>query len=446
MNTENLDFFILLVRVLVSFGVLAIAWYYYRRVHRRRVGGAWLLILLAVVSIPLAETTEIMAFGGYIPHTSANLFRLFTEIVLATGLLRLYIVDLAEVQSREDSLKERAQQAESLSSAALELAGSLQLDDVLRGLVQQVLDLTNADVVAVYYPGEEASHKPLVLVERRGEDSPQIDQHYPAKLIQQYAMTGQPEIIQDLAENSLANSLPGLKSAAIYPIQREHQVIALLFVGFRRKHRFDQNNQRLASAFAAHAALAMHNAELYERVEQLSVTDALTGLANRRRFDQELSDELRRARRYGKPLALILFDLDHFKVFNDRYGHPAGDLVLKTVAEILRQSSRETDLAVRSGGEEFALILPETDVSEAVRVAERVRRQLASTPVFWNGSKLTITVSAGVIGNVGQFLPNDPAMLFRLADQALYRAKEQGRDQVVVGQAHGKELTIGEQK
>lgn len=226
----------------------------------------------------------------------------------------------------------------------------------------------------------------------------------------------------------------GLKSAAIFPLLRERQVIGALFIAFRREHRFDQNDRRLLSTLAAHAALAMHNAELYEAVERLSVTDALTGLANRRRFDQELNDELRRARRYDKPLALILFDLDHFRTVNDRYGHPVGDRVLKTVAEILRQFSRDTDIAVRLGGDEFALILPETEEKEAVRVAQRVRRQVASTCITGDGWTLSATLSAGVTGSTGQALPPDPAMLFRLADQALYRAKEQGHHRAVLGQ------------
>jgi diguanylate cyclase (GGDEF)-like protein len=423
----------MLVRVAASLAAVVFALNYYRRVRRQRVGRAWRLILFAVVSIPLAEAADILAFGGNLPHTSANLFRLFTEITLAVGLLRLYVVELAEGRAREESLKERAQQAESLSSATLELAASLKLNEVLQGLLQQVLELTSADAAAVYYDADDAI-KPKVLAVRRGEDSPQVYQHYPAGLIRQIVMTGQPEIIQDLAKHPLGNSLPGLKSAAIYPMLREHKVKAALFAGFRRKHSLNQNDQHLLSVFAEHASLAMHNAELYETVERLSVTDALTGLANRRRSDQELKDELARARRYDKPLALILFDLDHFKTINDRYGHPAGDCVLTTLADILRRSSRQTDIAVRLGGEEFALILPETDAPGAVCVAERVRKQLAGTSIPWDGLTLSSTVSAGVIGSVGKLLPTDPATLLRLADEALYHAKEQGRNQVVTGQ------------
>ena len=142
----------------------------------------------------------------------------------------------------------------------------------------------------------------------------------------------------------------------------------------------------------------------------------------------------------------ILFDLDHLQAINDGYGHPAGDRVLVTGAETLRQSSRETDLAVRLGGDEFALLLPETDAVEAACVAERVRRPLESTPIFSDGARLTTTVSAGVKGSVGQFAPTDPATLLGLVDQMVYRAKEQGRDQVAVGQMNGEELRSGDQK
>jgi diguanylate cyclase (GGDEF)-like protein len=168
-------------------------------------------------------------------------------------------------------------------------------------------------------------------------------------------------------------------------------------------------------------------------VEELSLTDPLTGLANRRRFDQKLANELARARRYQRPLALIAIDLDHFKLVNDQHGHPAGDEVLRQVAAALRQASRETDLPARVGGEEFALILPETELSFACLAAERLRARIANESVRCNGAILALTISVGVAGADGRSLPADAAILYRQADEALYRAKESGRNRVMGG-------------
>jgi diguanylate cyclase (GGDEF)-like protein len=183
--------------------------------------------------------------------------------------------------------------------------------------------------------------------------------------------------------------------------------------------------------FAQHAALAIHNAQLHRQVDQLSVTDPLTGLSNRRRFDRELADELTRARRYAKPLALILCDLDLFKAVNDRFGHPAGDAALRAMGEVLRQTVRETDLPARVGGEEFAVLMPETGPDEALEVAERLRSGVENQAVEWEGQTFRLTISVGVAGSAGETLPDAPDELYRLADKATYRAKEAGRNRVV---------------
>jgi diguanylate cyclase (GGDEF)-like protein len=168
-------------------------------------------------------------------------------------------------------------------------------------------------------------------------------------------------------------------------------------------------------------------------VEELSLTDPLTGLANRRHFDQKLANELARARRYQRPLALIVIDLDHFKMVNDQHGHPAGDEVLRQVAAALRRASRETDLPARFGGEEFALILPETELSFALLAGERLRMRIANESVRCSGAILAVTISAGVAGADGTSLPADAATLYHQADAALYRAKATGRNTVVCG-------------
>lgn len=167
---------------------------------------------------------------------------------------------------------------------------------------------------------------------------------------------------------------------------------------------------------------------LHQNLTRLSYTDGLTGLANRRRFMDVLGTELARQARHGHELCLLLIDVDHFKDVNDRHGHHAGDAVLCDLGRILMASVRTpTDLPARLGGEEFAVVLPDTRLDEARRVAERLREQVA-THVFQEGEqRLRVTVSIGLVTARDVNL----ATLLQQADLALYRAKETGRNRVV---------------
>lgn len=176
--------------------------------------------------------------------------------------------------------------------------------------------------------------------------------------------------------------------------------------------------------------MAVENARLYQETEQLAVTDGLTGVNNHRYFQSFFERELNRAKRYKHPLALIMLDIDHFKKFNDKFGHPVGDLVLKTVTEILKQQAREVDLVARYGGEEFMLVLPETGKKEAVMLAERIRlavKKHALTDVQ-NKPLPNITVSLGVSSYPENGSEKD--QLIDYADKCLYKAKAGGRDLV----------------
>jgi diguanylate cyclase (GGDEF)-like protein len=170
-------------------------------------------------------------------------------------------------------------------------------------------------------------------------------------------------------------------------------------------------------------------ADLSDRLQALSVTDALTDIANRRAFDERLDVEVERARRYHTALTLVMLDLDHFKDLNDRFGHLAGDEVLKEVAAVLEREKRAGDLVARYGGEEFAAILPHTDGRASVAWAERVRRRLAALRVPGpDGTTLGITASFGVAEATDE---QGGHRLLDDADRALYRAKRRGRNRVV---------------
>ncbi len=187
--------------------------------------------------------------------------------------------------------------------------------------------------------------------------------------------------------------------------------------------------------------------DMQRKLEEQSITDALTGLKNRRFFDERLHEEFRRAQRYGDYLSLIMVDLDDFKQVNDRFGHPSGDAVLRETGSLIRASIRDPDICARYGGEEFAVILPKTHMSGALAVAERIWRELgAKDYVIPPSAPISPTVDAAatrtvrITASVGlAFYPSKDItsgeLLLRFADQALYQAKRAGRNAICLYQA-----------
>ncbi len=192
---------------------------------------------------------------------------------------------------------------------------------------------------------------------------------------------------------------------------------------------FDAGDIEAATSLAAQVVVALENARLHRIVERQALVDSLTGLANRRSFEETLRAELARAARFGDSMSLVLADLDDFKRVNDRHGHPAGDEVLKAFAATLRRTVRESDAAGRWGGEEFALVLSGTDAQGALRLAERARAALAAQTVqLADGTEISVTASFGVAS-----FPDwtEPEELLAAADSALYAAKRDGKNRVV---------------
>ena len=171
---------------------------------------------------------------------------------------------------------------------------------------------------------------------------------------------------------------------------------------------------------AANETLRRKNEEL----ERLSVTDGLTGLYNRRRLMESLNDEARRSQRLKHTFALLMVDVDHFKKYNDSFGHPAGDTVLARVAAILREATREVDHVARYGGEEFLVMLPETGMPEALDISERIRARIGEE--VFHGRHMTVSIGVAEFPLHG----DTPEQVIAAADEALYEAKREGRDRV----------------
>ncbi|MGV6825684.1 MAG: diguanylate cyclase, partial [bacterium] len=207
---------------------------------------------------------------------------------------------------------------------------------------------------------------------------------------------------------------------------------------------FNRNIYRSISLAIENQQLSMQLGESKSRLEQsveelqrLSTADALTGVANRRRYEGYIRDAWVGARRGHKPISLLILDIDHFKDYNDAYGHQMGDQCLVRVAEAMAGSvQRETDLVARIGGEEFVIIMPDTNASGALNMAERVHRAIGELKISHRASPVApyVTVSVGV-ATAEQVSSSDFSILVTAADHALYEAKEGGRDLVVVGDA-----------
>ena len=199
---------------------------------------------------------------------------------------------------------------------------------------------------------------------------------------------------------------------------------------------FTQSDMRLLNSLADYAAIAIENARNYQRLQEITVTDDVTSLYNSRYLHETLAREFERAQRYNQPFSLIFFDLDHFKNVNDAHGHLAGSRLLSEIGELVKESIRALDVPIRYGGDEFVIVLPQTDKEKAVHVARRMRLSL-NEGVFLQGMDLAIRVTASFgVANYPADAQDKEAVL-RLADEAMYRVKESTRDGIEIAVSVG---------
>lgn len=302
----------------------------------------------------------------------------------------------------------------------------MNLSSVLDQILTQVEDLFGYKVCSVVLPTGRKDQ--LYLAAHRGYD-PAIANTIRIKIgeegiIGHVAATGKPYYAPDVAVDPyyIAGS-SHVRSQYSVPLIIDEKIIGVLDVESHELDAFPKEVQLVIEAFAALAALAIYRAQHQEELEHLALTDGLTGLANNRAFWEALHRELARARRFSQPLSLLVLEIDKFKQVNDTYGHLKGDEALRGLARILGVTCRSMDIAARFGGDEFALILPQTTKRDATKVAERLRDRVEK---YRLDGHLQITLSMGLAA-----FPEDgitPNALFSVADYAMYRIKEQGGD------------------
>ncbi|MCL4557732.1 MAG: diguanylate cyclase [Deltaproteobacteria bacterium] len=246
------------------------------------------------------------------------------------------------------------------------------------------------------------------------------------------ASTGKPVLINDTGKETRYLHYKGQKKAEgsfmSLPLKYKDNVIGVLNVSNNIPNSFTKKDMDFLVSICAQIAVVIENSRLYEKTKELSITDDLTGMFNRRYMRAVLDKEWERAKRYGKPLSLLMMDVDYFKNYNDTFGHLKGDEALVTLSHIFKMNIRGIDTIVRYGGEEFMVILPDTDPEGAMAVAEKLRSAVAGA--FRQGDSPQLTVSIGVVSSPCEGIDNVGELLYA-ADIALYQAKKKGRNKIM---------------
>ncbi|MBU1660273.1 MAG: sensor domain-containing diguanylate cyclase [Chloroflexi bacterium] len=246
--------------------------------------------------------------------------------------------------------------------------------------------------------------------------------------------TGKAMIAYDFPESDEAKSIKvvhigspeHIRAFIAVPLRLGDKIFGMLSAQSYQSHEYTIDDQHLLEMLAAHATIALDNAQLFAEIQRIAIIDSLTEVYNRRYFFDATRREFSRSYRYQNPLSIIMLDLDHYKRVNDIYGHATGDQVLKLLAQRIQGYTRESDTLGRYGGDEFCILLPETDIVQALEIAERLRTYVASEPIQTEQAILTITLSLGVSSMAKNI--TDLSQLLQCADTALYDAKQAGRN------------------
>ncbi|MBP7263610.1 MAG: diguanylate cyclase [Spirochaetia bacterium] len=238
------------------------------------------------------------------------------------------------------------------------------------------------------------------------------------------------EIRSALGDLGGLDSMARLQPSLIVPLKAKGQINGIIILGDQiMGSGFTEGEREYVQNIAVLAAIAINNAFLFE----MTTTDMMTKLRMKHYFYTVLMERMEQSSLSGRPLSVVMMDIDHFKKFNDTYGHSCGDVVLKQVAQLIQSHIRGNDVAARYGGEEFCLLLPDTDLSVAAKIAERIRQSVGATVIEYEGQKLNVFISLGVAQFDSSRDLSGKSLIDR-ADKALYRSKQEGRNRVSVSE------------
>ena len=390
--------------------------------------------MAAAVGNPVSGIKEIAWKPAGLPPKVFNLHisPLAPEANFAKGWVAV-LYDITPVKEAETQAVESRRIAEALHQTGVTLSQMLELkemSDLILELLNQVIPFEIGAFLTVH--GAELRLDGLRGAPDSGEllgrSFPLAGCHLCNSAILRKrplisAITSPEDILLPLLPGSAVRSYLGI------PLVFKEQVQGLLALYDSRPHRFSERDIRVAEPFANQVAVSLENSRLFDELNRLAVYDSLTGLLNRRAFDKEAQKEFERARRYKRPLSLVLFDIDHFKDVNDKHGHLIGDHVLRVLAGTVRKTTRSTDIVCRWGGEEFIILMPEQGRDQALATAERLRQEVSNLRIVTLAGEMTLTISLGV-ANLKRQEDETLEDLIGRADAAMYEAKAAGRNTV----------------
>lgn len=346
--------------------------------------------------------------------------------------------DVSEHVAAERRLRAVNTQLEAMLGMSQVLSQNLPNQNIPQVTVEMLADMLQADCVTI--TGFDTQALAFQVIAAHGASERHIrefvsPQASADKIISSHGHTA---ALYQLTEPSRVPNQPIYQADQLHGvlyslIEHQGKVIGSLNIFTRNpQRRFSGAEQELVRALTPQIGLAMTNARLYEQLQNLATTDSLTGLVNRRLLDDLLAREVERGKRHRRAFVLLMVDLDHFKCYNDTFGHAMGDELLMKIAQLFKHALRAGDIAARYGGDEFVLILPETNLEDAAQIAARLQATVATVEVPHLESvkcrKLTLSIGIAVY----PYHADEAAGLLRCADQALYRAKQSGRNRVAV--------------
>jgi diguanylate cyclase (GGDEF)-like protein len=406
-------------------------WTIHEQVHvhlqrgKRALPSPWAQEML-LVPVHAPEGVLAFAYPGVVPPATE-------PVALDAGRHLSALAHLLAVR-RGSERDERRMQA--LVAAVQTLPGELEMDAFARALADAVCRGSGADGAAVALAPVDGAAGRVLHVETANGKPPRIppavgegDSRLALAMKHGVALS-----YADLRRERERLPLfgpreewdPHPRSAAFIPLAADGRTLGAVAVWHAEPGHFGERETELLRLLCSVAPLPFRSATQYEALDRRASTDALTGLPNRRTFEARLAAAAGYFDRYARPFGVVMLDVDHFKSFNDTWGHEAGDRVLQQVAEVVRATVRDVDLPARLGGEEFVALLPETGLRASMEAAERIRRAIEAKSVVWNGRPLSVTVSLGVAA-----VPDcvaSPGEVLAAADAALYRSKGNGRN------------------
>lgn len=323
--------------------------------------------------------------------------------------------------------------AEKLNEFTQKMTSTLDLSEVLNGLLEHLRKIVDYHGALVLLKEDNGFRVVFAAGISAGQDA-RYALPGSTSLLEEIIQGRDPVIMDDIQMDSRFKGLglnENLRSWMAIPVFSRNGLAAIIVLHHRYPGIYNESHAAAALTFAAQAGIAIDNARLFAEVKSLAITDALTGLYNRRYFFDFANHEYDRSRRYNTPLSLIMLDIDHFKRVNDSHGHATGDEILKAVAGRCLSAVRQADIVGRYGGEEFVILLPETGPREALAAAERLRGCFENRPIATEANlSISITVSLGVC-SLSPEMQNLQEMLEKV-DEGLYEAKKDGRNRVVL--------------